>query len=457
MKVKDPNSAMIDWSNRRQYARVRAQLALQYRVLSETGAARAWNSTTTKNLSASGICFESFHPLSLNTELEVNLKIPFYEVPVVMKARIVRAAEIKAGEVYGVAAAITAIKEKDRQKLQMELEQIDIIGLLQFAMQQKATDVHLSKGHPPMIRVNGQLSPMQYDALDKDAIRRMVLSLLSEEQQATLKENHELCTAVTVVTVDGTYRFRLNVYYQQAIVEATFHLINFPVPTLDELNLPVDISTFADTSPGLVLLTGPSGCGKTTTSAALVDKINSQRASLILTFQSPIEYVFNLKKSIIRQREVGIDVDSYKDGLKQATHQDVDLIVLGDLPDKETLELALDAATCGKLVYVVISSSGVMGVLDKLINMFEVEKHNYIRKVIAGCLKGIISQKLVYDLKDKVEVATEILFSSPAVVDAIRDGIFENIPLTIKSNSHILNMSESLKKLGKKAEDNNQE
>ena len=309
--------------NRRQFARVRAQLAMQYRVLQDSGTSCAWNSTVTKNLSAAGVCFESFHPISLNAELEVNLKIPFFEVPVVMKARIVRAAEIKAGEVYGVAAAITDIRKSDRQKLQVEIEQIDIIGLLQLAMLEKATDIHLSIGHPPMLRKAGKLQVMKYDALDKQAIKRMVQSLLSEDEISKLGSEHELNTAVTIVTVTGTYRFRLNAHFQQNAVEAAFHFINIPVPSLEQLKLPDAVSGFAEDKPGLVLITGPAGCGKTTTCAALIEKINSERSSLIMTVQSPIEYLFPLKNSVIKQREIGRDTESFACAIKQAMQQDV--------------------------------------------------------------------------------------------------------------------------------------
>ncbi len=436
MKINDNKQVGTIFKNRRQFARVRAQLFMQYRVLRAGGAARAWNSTVTKNLSAAGICFESFHPLSLNTELEVNLKIPFYETPVVMKARIVRAAEIKAGEVYGVAAAITDIKKTDRKKLQVEIEQIDIIGLLQVAMQARASDVHLSMGHPPMLRMAGKLQAMKYDVLDKEAIKRMVFSLLSEDQISDLNEKHELNTAVTIVTVAGTYRFRLNVCFQQSAVEAAFHYINIPIPSLEDLKLPESVSAFAEDKQGLVLITGPAGCGKTTTCAALIEKINSERSSVIMTFQSPIEHIFPVKNSIIKQREVGVDTESFASGIKQAMQQDVDVLMLGAIPDEETLGFAIDAAVCGKLVFAVIPSSGIVGVLHKIINMFETERHYYMRKVLADCLRGIIFQRLLPDKDDngKRVADVEVLFNTPDVATAIREGLFDRILSIMKNN-----------------------
>lgn len=439
--------------NRRQFARVRARLTMRYRVLHDSGTARAWNSTVTKNLSAAGFCFESFHPLGLNTELEVNLKIPFFEVPVVMKARIVRAAEIKAGEVYGVAAAITDIKKSDRQKLQVEIEQIDILGLLQLAMQEQATDVHLSIGHPPMLRKAGQLQVMKFDALNKSAIKRMVISLFSEEEITKLELEHELNTSVTIVTVSGTYRFRVNAHFQQNAIEATFHLITIPIPSLDDLEMPDIVSSFAEDKPGLVLITGPVGCGKTITCAALIEKINSERSSVIMTFQSPIEYLFPIKNSVIKQREIGIDTESFASGIKQAMQQDVDVLVLSDIPDKQTLKLVIDAASCGKLVYVVVTSSGVVGVLNKIINMFATERHYYIRKVLADCLRGVIFQKLIPDIdnKDNPIAVSEVLINTPAVAAAIRDGLFDKISSLMQNNnkSGMKNLGKSIKELQK--------
>ncbi|MCG2710833.1 MAG: Flp pilus assembly complex ATPase component TadA [Candidatus Omnitrophica bacterium] len=437
MQIKEKIQVNAGLKNRRQFARVRAQLAMQYRVLHDSGTLRAWNSTVTKNLSAAGFCFESFHPLGLNAELEVNLKIPFFEIPVVMKARIVRAAEIKAGEVYGVAAAITDIKKIDRQKLQGEIEQIDIIGLLQLAMHEGAADVHLTIGHPPMLRRAGQLQAMKYDTLDRAAIKRMLFSLLSEDLINKLSVEHELNTAVTIVTVTGTYRFRVNAYFQQNAVEAAFHLITIPIPSLEDLKLPEVVSTFAENKPGLVLITGPAGCGKTTTCAALIEKINRERSSVIMTFQSPIEYVFEIKNSVIKQREVGIDTESFARGVKQAMQQDVDVLVLSDIPDVETLKLAIDAAACGKLVYIVISSSGVAGVLNKIINMFAPERHYYVRKVLSDCLRGVIFQKLMprKDNYEKLAAAAEVLVNTPAVAAAIREGLFDKISSIMKNNT----------------------
>ena len=454
MNVKDKEEVELDLQNRRQFGRVRAQLALQYRILNEEGAARAWNSTVTKNLSAAGICFESFHPLRLNAELEVNLKIPFFEAPVVMKARIVRAAEIKAGEIYGVAAAITAIKQSDRQKLQVEIEQIDIMGLLQLAMQEGATDVHLSMGHFPMLRRAGQLELMKYDVLDRVAIKRMIFSLLNEDQIHQLQEKRELNTAVTIVTIAGTYRFRLNVHYQQDIVEAAFHFINIPIPSIEELKLPEIISKFADTKAGLVLIAGPGGCGKTTTCASLIEKINSERSSIIMTFQSPLEYIFPVKNSIIKQREIGVDTESFAAGIKQAMQQDVDVIVLSEIPDQSTLELAIDASLSGKLVFMVLSGSGVVAALNKLINMFPTEKHYYIRKLLSNCLKGVVFQKLLPMKGDKEKqiVITEIIFNDQSIANAIQEGLLDKIPSIIKNNANrnMISMDNSINELLKK-------
>lgn len=437
--------------NRRQYDRVRAQLSLEYRVISEDGTSHAWNSTMTKNISAVGLCLESFHPLALNTVLEISLRVPFFQEPIRMKAQVVRAIEIKLGEIYGVAVAITDIKQTDRKKLQIELEQIDITAILEQAVELGASDLHLSLGHPPMMRIAGGLVPMEDSVLGKMAIKKMIFSLLNEQDIELFNQNSELNTAITLVTVSGTYRFRLNVFLQQEIVEAVFHTISMPVPSLDDLQLPEVVAALARNKSGLVILTGPAGCGKTTTCAAMIDMINNESKKVVTIIQKPLEYIFEQKQSIIRQRQIGVDTKSYSKALEDATLQNSDVIVLGEMPDVKTFELALAAAQNGALVLVTISSPGISAVLNQIIYTFPSDRHYYIRKIISECLKGVIFQKLIplKNNKEKRIAATEVLINMPEIAAAIREGFFDKIPDLIvnDTNYDMHDMEKSVKKL----------
>lgn len=415
--------------NRRQYERIRAQLALEYRIVSDDGTSRAWNTTITKNISAVGLCLESFHPLGLNTVLEVRLSVPFFQAPIMLKGRVVRAAEIKLGEIYGVAVAIIDIKPQDRDKLQIELEQIDITSLLQEAVEQGASDLHLSLGHPPMMRKAAKLVPMEYDPLGKNAIKRMVFSFLNEQEIKLFNHNLELNTAITLVTISGTYRFRLNVFLQQEIIEAVFHTVTMPTPNIKDLRLPNIVAVLAKEKSGLVIITGNAGCGKTSTCAAMLDLINQDSARVITLLQQPIEYIFEQKKSIIRQRQIGIDVESYSKGLEEATRQNSDIIVLDRIADEKTLALALSAAQSGALVLITIASSGIIAALNQMIYTFSSDKQYYARKVIAECLKGVIYQQLLAKKGDQVKqlAAIEVLINNPEIAAVIREGFFDKI------------------------------
>jgi twitching motility protein PilT len=410
---------------------------MQYRIMRQDGTSRVWNSTHTKNISAAGICFESFHPLGLNTMLEVNLIVPFFKTPIELKSRVVRAVEIKAGEIYGVAASIVDISAADRKKLQIEIEQIDISTLLHSAVTQGATDVHLSLGFAPVIRKAGVLVPMEGGILGKSALKRMIFSLLSEEQITAFTETGEINTAVTIVTVDGAHRFRLNVHTQQGIVEAVFHLIKVPVPSLQELNLPAVIGTFVRKKSGLLIITGASGAGKTTTCASLVEEINTSRSKVIMTFQRCIEYIHPGGKSIIRHREIGKDAKTFASALEQALYQDPDVLVVSELADPHSMELILDAAQTGKLVILTFSSAGVVMGLQKIINAFPAEKQYFSRKALSQCLLGVVFQKLLPCKTSDARqlLAAEVLINSPEISDIIREGLLEKIPGIIMSDA----------------------
>jgi len=438
------------WDNHRQYSRISAKLKMEYRILQKDGQHGNWNLTLTRDVSASGIFFESFHPLSLNTLIEVKLEAQSFKLPLIFKARVVRAIEMMVND-YGVAATITDIKPKDRKMLQQELEQIDISELLDLAVEQGASDIHLSIGHPPILRKAGKLIPLHVDPLDKDLLERMVFSLLTKEHINKFRKNSELNTLVTVA---DNYRFRLNMHLQQANMEAIFHFIRMPIPKFSELALPEVVKSFARKQAGLVVVTGLAGAGKTTTCAALVNLINEERSCVIMTFEEPCEYIYPLKKSIVRQREIGGDTESFVLGLRHALRQDLDILMVSDTTDIETLEIVLDAAHTGHLVFITFSSPDAVSAVNKIIYKFTAEKQEYIRKMLADCLQGIIVQKLVpsKENSDKQIVATEILVNTPDVAHIIKEGKAEKLNLIMHNDTAfgMCSMEKSLQQLREK-------
>ncbi len=312
--------------------------------------------------------------------------------------------------------------------------------------------MHLSIRHPPMFRKLDKLVPVGEDVLDKSTLKRMIFSLLNEEQINQFTRDSELNTAVTILTIDASYRFRLNVHLQQDIVEAIFHLIPVPVPSLSELNLPGVVASFARKKSGLVVITGLSGSGKTTTCAALIDLINQERSSVIMTFQKPIEYIYTLKKSIIKQREIGVDTKSFAIGLKQVLYQDVDVLVVAEVPDSETMELVINAAAKGKLVFLILSAPSVTSAIQKIIYAFPADKQYYSRKILSQVLQGVIFQMLLPVKNNgtgKQIIATEILVNSPEAAEVIRDGILEKLSSVMQNDTNygMRKLDKSLKEL----------
>ncbi|MBU4305505.1 MAG: Flp pilus assembly complex ATPase component TadA [Candidatus Omnitrophica bacterium] len=446
----EKNDAGLMEANRRQNFRVGAKLSMKYRVLPGEVTPVVWNTTHTKNLSVAGVCFESFHPLSLNTMLEVHLDVPFFKMPVIFTARIVRASEIKAGEIYGVAAAIMQVKNTDKKKLQEQLERLDITNLLNHAVGQGARSVHFSLGHPPLLRKADELVRMKVDALNKPILERMIFSLLNEDQIKQCRNNEELTTVITLVTVENTFRFRLNVYLQQEVFEAVFTFIKILIPNLRELKLPEMVDSLAREKSGLVILTGMSGSGKTTTGASIINKINMERACVITTLQRHIEYVYPMGKSVIKQREVGADTQSFFTGLHQLQYQDVDVVMLDGLADAQAIELVLDTACNGKLVFVTFSSPGIIAAIQSLVNVFAVERQYYIRKKLAESLRAIVFQQLapLKNNKEKKVAMAEIMINNSGVAGVILEGFWDRIKLLMNNGGKdIYNRAEAAKDL----------
>src|SRR5579884_1924324 len=299
--------------------------------------------------------------------------------------------------------------------------ELDFAEVLLEVVDRRASDLHLTAGSPPMVRVRGRLTPIEgYPALTPTDTREIIYSILSNAQRQRLETNWQLDFAYQI---PGAARFRVNSYFQRSALGAAFRLIPFEVVPLDTLGLPPVVADFATKPRGLVLVTGPTGSGKSTTLASLIDVINSTREEHIMTIEDPIEFLHQHKKCIVNQRELGSDATSFGDALKAALRQDPDVILVGEMRDLETIGTAITAAETGHLVFGTLHTQDTPQTIDRIIDVFPSAQQGQVRAQLAVALQGIMTQMLVPTADGAGRcVAAEILVPTPAVRNLIREG-----------------------------------
>ncbi len=283
-----------------------------------------------------------------------------------------------------------------------------------------ASDLHITVGLPPMVRVHGEVQPLDYPPLTPNVTREMIYDILSNDQRQRFESEWELDFAYTL---PRTARFRVNVYFQKASMGAAFRTIPHEIKSLQELGLPRAIEDMTDKPRGLVLVTGPTGSGKSTTLASMIDKINETRHEHIMSVEDPIEFLHTHKSCIVNQREVSQDTKSFAQALKHVLRQDPDVILVGEMRDLETISLAISAAETGHLVFGTLHTQDAPQTVDRIIDVFPSHQQSQIRTQLANALQGIITQTLLprRDGKGRV-VACEILAPTPGVRNLIREG-----------------------------------
>lgn len=319
--------------------------------------------------------------------------------------------------------------------------------LLRSAVEKGASDLHLSATIPPTVRVDGFLHPLPFPPLSGEDCRRLVYSVLSDDQKTKFEANWELDFSLEI---DKVGRFRVNVHRQRGSTEAAFRVVNDVIQPIRRLGLPPVVEELARRGSGLMLVTGPTGSGKTTTLAAMVDLINSERQCMIVTIEDPIEYVHSNKRSIVKQREVTSDTKSFGAALRHVLRQDPDVIVIGEMRDLETIGTALTAAETGHLVLATLHTPDAMQTIDRIIDVFPPHQQQQVRIQLANALEGIVSQQLlpIPGAKGRV-VAVEILIATTAVRKIIRTAKTEQIISTIQTSWELgmITMDRSLKNL----------
>jgi twitching motility protein PilT len=287
------------------------------------------------------------------------------------------------------------------------------------AIRMGASDLHITVGLPPMVRVNGQVEPLDYPPLTQNVTRELVYDILSNEQRQRLENDWELDFSYTL---PRTARFRVNVYFQRGSLGAAFRTIPHEMKSLGELGLPKAVESLTEKPRGLVLVTGPTGSGKSTTLAAMIDRINETRSEHIMSVEDPIEFLHSHKKCIVNQREVNQDTRSFAQALKHVLRQDPDVILVGEMRDLETISLAVTAAETGHLVFGTLHTQDAPQTVDRIIDVFPPHQQHQIRAQLANALQGIITQTLIprRDGNGRV-VACEVLVPTPGVRNLIRE------------------------------------
>ncbi|MDA8025733.1 MAG: type IV pilus twitching motility protein PilT [Actinomycetota bacterium] len=291
--------------------------------------------------------------------------------------------------------------------------------LLRIAASKKASDLHLSVGTPPTIRIDGRLVRLdEFPKLSNQSIRELVYSILTDSQRDRFEANKELDAAYGV---SGIGRFRVNVLMQRASIGAVMRSIPDKIAALDTLGLPPVVSAFANIPRGLILVTGPTGSGKSTTLASLIDSINASRDCHIMTIEDPIEFLHNHKRAVVNQREVGEDTLSFSDALRHVLRQDPDVILVGELRDHETISMALTAAETGHAVFASLHTQDAPQAIDRIIDVFPSYQQSQIRVQLAASLQGVVTQQLLPKISGGRTVAVEVLVVTPAVRNLIRE------------------------------------
>jgi twitching motility protein PilT len=323
--------------------------------------------------------------------------------------------------------------------------QVTLHQLLRAVVEKGASDLHITTGTPPQLRIDGSLLPLKTPPLTPIDTKQLCYSVLTEEQKVQFERDNELDLSFGV---KGLSRFRGNVFVQRGAVAGVFRQIPFRILSFDELGLPAVIARLANLPSGLILVTGPTGSGKTTTLAAILDKINSEKRSHILTIEDPIEFLHPNKLSVVNQREVGSDTNTFKEALRYALRQDPDVVLIGELRDLETIEAALTISETGHLVLATLHTNSAIQSISRIVDVFTPHQQAQVRAQLSFVLQGVVTQQLVPNSTGPGRsLALEVLIPNAAIKNLIREDkayqIYSSMQ-TGQSNTGMQTMNQSL-------------
>jgi len=327
---------------------------------------------------------------------------------------------------------------------------MSIDELLRYAAKYGASDLHITVGNAPIIRVNGQLRRIPGPALAPDDAQALIYSILTDEQRAAIERRRELdlsytwgtSTAGTESSVTVEYvtperiRARVNVFLDLSGIGGAFRIIPARIRTLEDLPAPESVAELSHCPSGLVLVTGPTGCGKSTTLASMIDRIDQERSARIITIEDPVEYIFQGRNCLISQREIGTHTKSFAAALRACLREDPNVILVGEMRDLETIRLALTAAETGHLVLSTLHTNSVAQTVDRVIDVFPADQHDYVRQILANVIRGIISQTLLPRKDGRGRVAAmEVLIATPAAKNMIRESKSHQVASLVQTGS----------------------
>lgn len=307
--------------------------------------------------------------------------------------------------------------------------------LLELTIKTQASDLHISVGHPPVLRIADHLVPLaKMKKLDSLSSQGLAFALLSDEQKKRLLISKEIDFSYNF---EDKARFRVNIFFEKGNIAVALRLIPVKIPSIEELNLPPILHTFCQARQGFVLVTGPSSQGKSTTLAAMLDEINHNRSEHIIAIEDPIEYLFEDDKCLIDQRELYQDTLSFANALRATFRQDPDVIMVGEMRDPETIAIALSAAETGHLVFSTLHTNSASQSVHRIVDSFPPEQQSQVRAQLSGSLLGIISQRLIPRIKGGLIPACEIMLTTPAIANLIRENKIHEIPLVIETSAEL--------------------
>ena len=325
---------------------------------------------------------------------------------------------------------------------------LDIEEVLKKAKEAGASDVHITVGIPPKMRVNGNLITMdEYQRMMPADTLDVVLNITTDAQRAKFEERGEYDMSFSIPMVG---RYRVNLYKQRGSASAAFRLVGTQVPSPEQLGLPLSVVDLYQRKRGLILVTGPTGSGKSTTLAAIIDKINNFRDAHVITLEDPIEYLHQHKMSMVNQREIGLDSNSYANALRAALREDPDVILVGEMRDFETISVAITAAETGHLVLSTLHTIGAASTVDRVIDVFPPHQQQQIRVQLANVLEAVVSQQLIPTADGKGRVAAfEVMHANHAVRNLIREGKSHQLASVMQTNRKMgmITMDEAIQQL----------
>jgi twitching motility protein PilT len=406
------------------------------------------HTATTADISRNGLAFEDTCLIPIGTRIGLELIVPQCLKALKIDAVIKRVEKLDADGLYRYGVSYLGVSPDDVQILEQYVQNVSINNILRTAVKNGASDIHLVASQPPIMRVNGELARMGQISISPEELTEMIFSVLSRKQKEDFEKTMELDFAYVI---SEGMRFRGNLHSEKGNVEATFRSISTEIKSLQELGVPAVVGELAKKKSGLILFTGPAGSGKTTTLAALIDIINKEKNCMVISIEDPIEYVYKSNKSIIKQREVGVDTLSFAAGLRHVLRQDPNVVLVGEMRDLDSISMAITAAETGHLILSTLHTLDTTEAISRIIDVYPEGAQVQVRTQLSSCLEAIIAQRLLPSQKGGMVLATEILITTPAIRNLIRQGMLPQIYGYIQSgaNNHMHTMDDSLSNLVK--------